>query len=227
MKPCIVSFYMPNIEDIIVQKHKEVVEMMNPSKIEHVRMKCPMSMGDHHGDVMNTFFRLNEERDDMKFDVIVVLEIDCIPLSDKLLDYCVKRASEGKIIGNAQRSNHINNNQHVYVAPSLQAFTIETYNKIGRPDFMPTRRGDTSEELTYAAEANGVEIELFMPRGFEEGPAEAPKGWPLADGMPAYGLGTTYGNDEMGDLNWHRFQIRKPGSKERFIEKCDEVLNRK
>lgn len=225
MKPCIVSFYMPNIHDVTVEKHRLVVEKFNKSKIEHIRVKCPMPQRDDHGDSVNSFLRMNEKREDMGFDIIVVLEIDCIPLNDKVLDYCVERAAAGAVVGNAQRSNHIQNGQHVYAAPSLQAFSLQTYEKIGKPSFLPTKRGDVSEELTYAAEENDVPVELFMPLRFEEAPGEAPEGWPLADGMPRYGLGTVYGNEEFGDMTWHRFQIRYPGNQKRFVEKCDEVLD--
>ena len=226
MKPCIVSFFMDNIHPATVERQKLVVEKFNKSKIEHVRVKCPMPTVDNNGDAVNNFMRMNDERDDMKFDVIVILDIDCIPLSDKTLDYFVEKAAAGSIIGNAQRSNHIQNNQHVFAAPSLQAFSLETYNKLGRPTFRETKRGDMSEELTYAAEEKGVPVELIMPLGYERKPAECDF-WPLADGMPVYGLGTTYGNDELGEMSWHHFQIRFPGNQRRFVEKCDEVLGDK
>jgi hypothetical protein len=201
--------------------------MMNPSKIEHVRVKCPMPTVDNNGDAVNNFLAMNAKREDMNFDVIVILDIDCIPVNPKTIDYLIEKAVEGKYVGNIQRSNHIQNDEHVFVAPSLQAFTLDTYDKMGRPTFRETKRGDMSEELTYAAEEKGIPNEMYMPLRYERASPEAPDGWALATGMPRYGLGTTYGNEELGDMSYHHFQIRHPGNQKRFVEKCDEVLSGK
>ena len=225
MKPCIVSFFMPNIHPATVEKQKAVVKKMNPSDIEHVLVKCPMPTVDNNGDAVNSFMTMNSKREDMNFDIIVILDIDCIPLNPKALDHLVEQAAAGSYIGNAQRSNHIQNDQHVFVAPSLQAFSLATYDKMGRPTFRETKRGDMSEELTYAAEEKGIPIKMYMPLRYERPSPEAPAGWPLADGMPRYGLGTTYGDEEFGDMTYHHFQIRHPGNQKRFVEKCEEVLD--
>ena len=225
MKQCIVSFYMPNIHQATVEAQQQVVEKMNPSKIQHIRVKCPMPTVDNNGDAVNRFMQMNQEREDMRFDTIVILDIDCIPLNARALDHLVEQAESGYYIGNIQRSNHIQNDQHVFVAPSLQAFSMQTYEKMGRPTFRETARGDMSEELTYAAEEKGIPIKLYMPLRFERPPAEAPTGWALADGMPRYGLGTTYGDEEFGDMTYHHFCIRHSGNQKRFVEKCQEVLD--
>ena len=47
--------------------------------------------------------------------------------------------------------------------------------------------------------------------------------WRLADGMPNYGIGTTFG-DEIGELFYHNFQIFHPGNQERFWKKCESIL---
>lgn len=224
MKPCIVSFYMPNIHPAVVENQREVVQRMNPSNIEHVRVRAPMPRVDNNGEAVDNFMRMNAERADMQFDVIVVLDIDCIPLHAKTLDYFVERAAAGVLIGNAQRSNHIQNNEHVFAAPSLHAFSLETYERMGRPSFRETARGDMCEELTYRAEEHDITVELIMPTAYERAPAEC-EYWPLAQGQPVYGLGTTYGNAEYGDMSWHHFQIRYPGNAQRFVDKCREVLS--
>lgn len=224
MRTCIVSFFMPNIHEATVEIQKLVVEKFNVSKFPHIRVQCPMPTVDNNGDGVDEFIKLNDSRDDMGYDNIIILDIDCVPLSDKTLDYLAAQSASGILIGNAQRSNHIQNNQHVFAAPSLIAFSMETYNKIGRPSFRETIRGDMAEELTYRAEEHKIPIELFMPLKFEAAPREAPN-WPLADGMPVYGIGTTYGNDSIGEMSYHNFQIRMPGNQKRFYDKCQTLLN--
>jgi hypothetical protein len=222
-KTCIVSFFMPNIHPVTVEMQAKVVEKYNVSKIPHLRVQCPMPTVDNNGEAVDRFVQMNESDSRLGYENIIVLDIDCIPLSEKTLDYIAQKSSDGYLIGNIQRSNHIMNNEHVFVAPSLIAFNMDIYRKMGSPSFRETPRGDMSEELTYRAEEQNIPIEMIMPLRYDAAPREAPF-WPLAKGMPNYGIGTTYGNDEFGEMSWHCFQIRYPGNQQRFFDKCNEVL---
>lgn len=231
MKTCIVSIFMPNIDPAIVEAQSKVVEKYNKSKIPHLRVQFPMPSVDNQGAEIDTFMQANKERDELKFDNIILLDIDCIPLNDKILDYVAQRASEGVIIGNATRSNHIENNQHVFAGGYFVAFSKQMYEDLGSPSFTATPRGDCAEELTWRARELSVPIELFMPTRFDAPPTrmsweknQEPY-WRLADGMPVYGIGTTYGHDVLGECTYHNWQIRMPGNKDRFIKKCEEILN--
>jgi hypothetical protein len=165
-------------------------------------------------------------------DVVIILDIDCIPVSLNAFEYYAKVAASGKLIGNAQRTNHLNNGQHVFAAPSASAISRNSMVKIGAPSAIETDRSDVLEEYTWAAEANGVDVVKIMPMRFDAPPQRydweknQPPYWDLADGMPKYGMGTTYGSDEQGELFWHNFQIRMPGQEQRFWNKCEEVLVR-
>lgn len=236
MKACIASFFMDNIDPKTVGLQKSVVEKYNKSKVHHYIMKvnCP------HGIAIDYFWAINGYPNEvfkehtiekqLDYDVILFLDIDAIPLHEDAIDYYIEQAAQGKIIGNAQRTNHIENNQHVFAAPSAVAISASVFDKIGRPSAFETPRGDVAEEYTYAAEEAGVSVDLVMPLRYDVAPQryewekDQPPYWALADGMPVYGMGTTYGRDGK-DLFYHNFQIRMPGQQERFWNKCEEILN--
>lgn len=219
---------------------REVVQKFNPQKYQHYQFFVDMNT--KHGVFLDYFWGLNgikagvlknqniEQK--LNHQVVIILDIDCIPLSKHAFEYYAKNALAGSLIGNAQRTNHLQNNQHVFAAPSASAISKNTYVKIGAPSALETDRSDVLEEYTWAAEATGVNVMKLMPLKYDAPPQRydweksQPPYWDLADGMPKYGMGTTYGNEEQGELFWHNFQIRMPGQEERFWNKCEEVLTR-
>lgn len=231
---------MPNIKNITVEYQQEVVKKFNPQKYPHYNFFVGMDV--RHGLFLDYFWGLNgvkvntlaDQPIDKNFDhdVIIILDIDCIPLSEYAFEYYATQAAQGKVIGNAQRTNHLQNNQHVFAAPSASAISKETFLKIGSPSALETERSDVLEEYTWAAESAIVDVIKIMPMRYDAAPQRyeweknQPPYWDLADGMPKYGMGTTYGNDQQGELFWHNFQIRMPGQEERFWKKCEEVLMR-
>lgn len=240
---CIVSFFMDNIAIETVDKQAKTVAKFNKSKVPHYHIKTDMrhgasmdfvwaSMGISHP----TFAGHDVPRR-FDHDVVLFLDIDALPLNDFAIDYFIETAAAGHLIGNIQRSNHIQNNQHVFAAPSALAISQSTFLTIGKPTGLEVpSRSDVAEEYTYAAEKNGiVPLELLMPVRFDAPPAECPS-WALKDGMPVYGRGTTFGSDywngtelrssegQVKSLIWHNFQSFHPGQQERFMAKCDELL---
>jgi hypothetical protein len=161
------------------------------------------------------------------YDTILLLDIDCIPLNSAALDYTFKRAEQGVLIGNVQRSNHLDNNKHIYPAPSCIALTKQMYEKLGKPSFNVTTRGDIGEELAYIAEQKGIEIEMFMPRQHEEVPywnTGERKLWDLADGQPQFGIGTTFVDKNGNEMFYHLFQSRLNVFNDLFFLKCASIL---
>lgn len=236
MNPCIVSFFMDNIDMKTVGLQKSVVEKFNKSKINHYIMKVNIP----HPIAIDYFWCINGAKpapfkdanieQQMNHDVILFLDIDCIPLSAGAIDKYIEQASQGIIVGNAQRTNHLDNNQHVFAAPSAVALSKETFLKMGSPSSVETNRSDVAEEWTWAAEAAGIPVEMYMPLRFDRMPTryEWEKStldhWPLKDGMPKYGLGTTYGTNDGVELFYHNFQIRIEGEQQHFWKKCESVL---
>jgi len=222
--PCIASIFMKNIDINSVQMQKKVVEKFNKSNISHYQVLTEAPPG-------YTMDKLVDMLEAKGHDAIMFLDIDCLPLNDSALDYFFQQAYAGKIIGDAQRSNHIQNDQHVFAAPHNVTFTIADYRKCGNPSFLPNYRGDVAEELTFRAEESNIPIEIIMPLRYdappirqEWEPKDSPPYWDLADGMPKYGIGTTFGVGS-GEMFWHMYQSFYPGQNERFIKKCEELSN--
>jgi hypothetical protein len=216
MKPVILSVFCDNMNTETLELQGKVVAKYNPLQIPHVHLLAP-----NHPFGVDYFLNQWIPESDNKFDTVIVLDVDCIPLHDKAFEYMLIKANEGTLIGNIQRSNHIENNQHVFVAPSAMAFTYEMYKNMGSPSFMETARGDVAEELTYISESKGIPLEFFMPVRYDASPAEC-EFWPLADGMPVYGIGTTFAAKDGPEVFWHNFQIRF--NQERFVQKCKSIL---
>lgn len=223
--PCIASIFMQNIDQRMVKLQREVVAKYNVSKIPHYSVLTDAQPG-------ITMDKLVDMLNDKGHDCIMFLDVDCVPLNDVALDYFFEQANRGKIIGDAQRSNHIENNQHVFCAPHNVTFRVDVYRQLKNPTFSPTPRGDVGEELTFVAEENNIPVEIIMPIRYDAPPirmawepANLPPYWDLADGMPKYGIGTTFGNEEFGEMFWHMYQSFHPGQTERFIKKCEELLN--
>jgi hypothetical protein len=215
---------MKNIDPKILELQKKVVEKYNTSKIPHYQVYTEASPGY----TMDALVGMLEEK---QHDAIMYLDIDCLPLNDNALNYLFDKAYSGTLIGDAQRSNHIQNDQHVFCAPHNVTFTIEMYRKLGNPSFLPNYRGDVAEELTFKAREANIPIEIIMPLRYDAPPIrmdwepkDSPPYWDLADGMPKYGIGTTFGSDGL-DMFWHMYQSFHPGQNERFIKKCEELLN--
>lgn len=236
MNPCIVTFFMDNVDMKTVGLQRSVIEKFNKSKVPlyQVKIDVPHAVG------IDYFWAINgclpptfgdvEIGQQVDHDVVLFLDIDCIPLSDTSIDYYLEEANKGNLIGNAQRSNHIQNGQHVFAAPSACSISRENYIKIGKPSSRETKRSDVAEEWSWLAADKEIPIKLILPTKYDNAPHKydweinKDPWWDLADGMPKYGLGTTFGNEEYGDLFWHNFQIFHPGQQERFWAKCESIL---
>jgi hypothetical protein len=224
VKPCILSIFMNNIDRKTVELQKKVVAKYNKKEITHIQVLTDAQPGP-------TMDKLIELIDKNGFDAVMFLDIDCVPLNDTAIDYMFAKAYDGILIGDAQRSNHIQNDQHVFAAPHNFTFMLETYKKCGSPSLAPNHRGDVGEELTFRAREVNIPIEIIMPLRYDAPPIrmawepkDLPPYWDLADGMPKYGIGTTFGA-EGNEMFWHMYQSFHPGQNERFIRKCEELLN--
>lgn len=228
---CIVSYYMDNVNPKTLEMQGRVTQRYNKLGYNHYYIKGDV----RPGAFMDFFWGMNgvevhtmkdaNIKQTLDFDVVLFLDIDAVPLSDKSLELYINRAAEGRLVGNVQRSNHIQNNQHIFAAPSAVAISRETYKKIGCPSALENFRSDVAEEWTFAAEENGVPVDLFMPLRYDRKPSECDS-WALQDGQPHYGQGTTFGDEEHGELFYHNFQIFHPGQQELFWAKCEEILTK-
>lgn len=228
---------MKNVNMKTVGLQKSVVDRYNVSKYPHYIIQTdiqPAPMIDYiwgmNGVEVGEHKGLQKENK-IDHDVILFLDIDCIPLSDNAIDIYMRKAAEGKLVGNAQRSGHIDNAQHVFAAPSATAISRKSFLSLNTPSAVPTSRGDVMEEYTYAAEiSKAVPVDLYMPLRYDSPPVRMSwetnqePFWRLSDTMPNYGIGTTFGSEQEGDLFYHNFQIFHPGQQERFWKKCESIL---
>lgn len=232
MNACIVSYYMDNINPKTVSLQSKVVQKFNKSNYTHYQIKANL----RPGAFMDYFWCLNgvkmatfgETKIDQQVDhdIVLFLDIDAIPLNETAIDHYIDVASQGKIVGNIQRSNHIENNQHVFAAPSAVALSRSTYLAIGSPSALENFRSDVAEEYTWAAEEKNVPVVMYLPLKYDRKPTEC-ESWALKDGMPVYGQGTTFGIDRDGtyiEMFYHNFQIFHPGQQQNFWDKCESLL---
>lgn len=215
MKPIIISPYMANIDPRVVKAQAQALEAIAP-KMPIIQVRTDSG----HGDTIDYVLRKVIQSG---YDTALLLDIDAVPYDLYALEYTLAQASKGTLIGNVQRSNHIDNDQHLFVAPSFMGISLYHYGIVDMPNARETKRSDVAEEITYAWERNDLPIEFYMPLKYEAQPAECPF-WKLRDGMPVYGCGTTFGIDKR-PMSYHAFQIRMGRNVDNFIAKCKQIVD--
>lgn len=169
-------------------------------------------------------YGLNELFYNQKYDTVLVLDIDCIPLNQQSLMYIFDKAGVGTLIGNAQRSHYIENNEHIFIGSSCMCINKIVYEQLEKPNMAPTARGDIGEEFTYLAEEKNIPIEIFYPQSYEASPYGATS-WALSGHLPHYGIGTTFESADKTPRFYHLFESRTNLHVDKFISKCLTVLN--
>lgn len=221
-KRCVFTYANFQVDEKIINLQRKVIQKFNSIEncdyqILRYKAKDPEVVPDQvidHG--LSELFK--------SYDTILILDIDCVPLSTRSLEYTFEQAEKDILVGNVQRSNHINNNKHVYVAPSCITLTWEMYNELGKLSFAPTNRGDIGEELSYRAEALNKNIEMYLPSKYEDLPYQSSEPWDLNDVLPKYGIGTTFVNSKNEEMFYHLFQSRVGVFNKLFYNKCSELL---
>jgi hypothetical protein len=169
-------------------------------------------------------YGLNELIYNQKYDNVLVLDVDCIPLNQQALTHIFYRASKNVLIGNAQRSHYIENNEHIFIGSSCMCVNRTVYETLGKPSMSPTARGDIGEEFVYLAEERNIPIEIFYPQSYEASPYGA-ESWALKGDLPHYGIGTTFESSDGRPRFYHLFESRTNLHVDKFISKCESVLN--
>ena len=100
----VASFYMENIPAEVVRCQAAVVRKLAPPHFAIAQILTSRS----HGEALDAFMESDAH------DLIVFLDIDCVPLNAMALSALADRAAEGKLAGCVQRANHIDNDAHLY-----------------------------------------------------------------------------------------------------------------
>jgi hypothetical protein len=215
MRACVHSVYMNNISVEMRDYQKRCVERFLPKDWAFTQVHRDI---DHH----NATSHAEVLADCVRYcpsDVIVFLDIDAIPLTVDAFEFLYEKASKGTLVGPAQRSLHLQNDRHIFIAMSAAAFSRQKYAEYGRPSFGTTQYGDIAESLTYTWEARGAPIHLMRPTH-----VEVPL-WPYeVDGEKIYGHGTTFGGMFYHEFESSGYTGKATEHKTRFLNKCREVL---
>jgi hypothetical protein len=198
----VVSFYMDNIPDSVVTSQRAVLKKLVPLDFEVRQILTRLS----HAAAIDEFIT------NTAHDLVVILDIDCVPLNSRAIPTLAAHAARGELAGCVQRANHLNNNGHLYVGPFCMAVTMRLWKQLGCPSFAPTDRGDVGEELTYRCEALGHPVHMIWPSSF--GTAQ----WKLTDDRQ-FGLNTEYEGSFL-----HTFGIREPANQRLFMERCQRIM---
>jgi hypothetical protein len=223
-KNVVFSYYNFQINpDIANYKEQVMSKLISNTDIKYMPLQYNAKDGDIYPDqVIN--YGLNELFYSQNYDNVLVLDIDCIPLNVHAMHYVFEKANDGVLIGNAQRSHYIQNNEHVFIGSSCMCVNRTVYEKLGKPSMVPTARGDIGEEFVYLAEEKNIPIEIFYPQSYEASPYGA-ESWALKGDLPHYGIGTTFESSDGKSKFYHLFESRHNLHVDKFISKCELVLN--
>lgn len=202
----IVTFYNERINPEVVKIQKKVFDRLN-TEINQIFVTNWVS----HGQAIDDFLTPIQDENE----IIVLFDIDCIPLNSNYILECVNWAKENiGIIGNSQTAPNLKPpfNNFVYIGPSFMVFSIKTYNMLGRPSFNENKRSDCGGEMTHLCLEKNLKIKLLYPTNVMI------KTFKL-DENRWYGYGTTY-----EDSIFHSFESRFNKKDSLFINKCKEIL---
>jgi len=201
------SFHNGNLVPELVKHQKKVFEHFNWELSQ-------VNTDNTHFDALDRAMRsfvLTAQNED----VICFFDIDCIPLHN-FKDLIETICKSGKILGNVQRSSHIEGSKD-FAAPSFFAISKETFSNLGYPSFAPNENNDVGENITKIAKEKEIVIDLFYPISCEK------EMWGLDNGQK-FGYGTTFGKFNQ-EFTYHAFESNaKHNSTLRFIDKCKSVL---
>ena len=221
MKRAIFTFYNLSLDVDVVKLQQEVVVKFNTTaKFFPLLSKTHGEQVIHPDAVDYGFNQLFVEE---KYDTVLLLDVDCIPLNKYALEYTFEEAEKGKLVGNVQRGMHLDNDEHNYVAPSAFCLTRQMYEDFGKRTVKPDHvKFDCCGDYTYEAEKRGIEVEMYQPSHFQRRPKNAI--WDLGKGRGEWGIGTTYSNHLGVEMFYHLFSAREKTYNVYFYEKCEEVL---
>ncbi|MBA0197059.1 hypothetical protein H0249_11085 [Pectobacterium brasiliense] len=198
----IVSLYWDNIDIRLVDSQRKVFEKFG----FHIEQQNIHNMD--HGVWMTDILDNTPEND-----VVIIVDIDCIPLNENAVKKAIVSARNGHIYGCAQSANHIDYN-YIYAAPMFLALTGKTWRGVGRPTLLANTEFDVGGKLTLVAKNAGYSVDLVYPTDYA-----VPK-WLLGD-THVYGLFTIYNNDYL-----HIFESRNKYLIECFIDIANEIISK-
>lgn len=185
------SMYWKNINPLIVQQQKRVLESLGYEIIQ-----------DEADGVSHGIWLTQTLEDAGEDDVILFLDIDAFPLNKDVVERAFAAAEAGKVIGVAQTANHLPTKDVIYAAPAFLAVSRAIWAKLGKPSMMKGRDFDAGGALSDAAWKANVPVELIYP-SFVGIPL-----WRLSD-QGVTGIATIYESDVFHLFKSRRDQLYK------------------
>lgn len=199
----IFTVYNDKISKEIIELQKKIFDIFE-CNITQIKIENWVSHGDAIDDVLNN---MNDPND-----VAVIFDIDSIPLNNEIIPKSIKWCKENiGVISVAQRAVKIPT-ALIHGGPSFMVFSIDTYNKLGRPSFKTNYRSDCGAEITYECRSRGIELRLMYPTYVDREDF-------VLDGPVKFGMGTNYENNI-----YHAFESRFNKENHYFINKCNEII---
>lgn len=215
------SVYFENISQDVVNAQRECIKKFLPQDWTFLQVLHQPAQGDRypHAHALEKCIEMSAD------DLIVFLDIDCIPLSKHAFLFLQEKVVLTGFAGAVQRANHINNNRHLYIGPFCMAITKTCYKELGSPSFCETTRGDAGEELTYKWEEKNYTGMGLKSKSVMWPFSSSNAIWDLDFGFK-FGLGTAYGTIGLGELFYHSFNARDPHMQKVFVDKCYSVIQK-
>ena len=139
----------------------------------------------------------------------LLVDLDAFPLSRNALQLSFVLAARHGVCGNAQRTNCIDNGEHLFIGPSFCCFSQGLLEPLGDQAWRINGRSDVGEEICWRLPVP-LEDNLFRPIRTRYAPI-----WPLEGSTPVYGVGTTFGCDGI-PVSYHHFFARNLTSRLHF-----------
>lgn len=200
----IFTVYNKKINSNIVRLQKAVFQKYNVD-LNQIKIDNWVNHGESVDNILKEYNDPNE--------IIVLFDIDSIPLNKEIVPSAIEWAKNNTgIFSVAQRAVNIKNSK-VHGGPAFMVFSIDTFNKLGRPSFTETYRSDCGGELTHLVRENNFELKLLYPSHVE-------KKTHVLEGDIMFGMGTTYENSI-----YHAFESRFTKNDHYFLNKCNSILS--
>lgn len=197
--PPVRTYYRSNISPDIITAQARV--------FAHLGIELIQSLNDDltHAQWLDKTF---DEREDL----IIVCDVDAFPLNRPAFVAFIDRVRTGSVVGLEQVCNHLGRGDS-YAGPMFLGCTPQAYAATGRPSLAATEDMDVGQSLTYAAQENGLPVEMIAPQF-----AIQPK-WPLGN-RGVFGIGTFYGELDF----FHLFESRHATSLTLFKDVAEGVV---
>ena len=141
--------------------------------------------------------------------LVLIIDLDAYPLSKDALKLTFLLANNFKVSGNAQRTNCIENGEHIFAGPSYLCIDTNFVHSLDKP-WDVNERSDVGEEISWEL-GHEINKSIFLPYKTVKRPI-----WPLKGTKKVYGIGTFFAYYQL-PISYHHFFSRNLVAKVDFM----------